>query len=288
MSEETKNASSDRCSFPIHIGIKMAPESEAELEEAWRNGETPLNWDGSAIFRVNADLGGDDENGRIVFVYDFRSGDLLGIELTKCNPDAWSETNPMHCSKLNEDMWSPWDLTLYYLKGISREEYLAAYQEWIDRGAHSSDLSASDGGTCRYIPVNADTGKPADKAFNLAYNYRLNDELQQEGMTADQHATLAPYDSFAALYTESFNKWCDGQKIPLFHIDPDRNLETIEQLLKANEGMSREEIFSEAYIKPARWSVDESKLAEVVQGVLDALATLRTSGKRGWPDGVSC
>lgn len=100
MSEETKNTISGESPFPIHIGIKMAPDNQEELELAWADGNTPLDWNGSAIFRVNADLGSDDTNGRIIFVYDFRSGDLLGIERTICNPDAWSETNPVHCTEI--------------------------------------------------------------------------------------------------------------------------------------------------------------------------------------------
>jgi hypothetical protein len=273
MSESSKS----NAPFPIHIGIKMATENDNELQAAWNNGDTPLEWNGSAIFRVDAGLGSEERNGRIVFVYDFRKGDLLGIEMTTpppSNPSAWSQNNPVHCTELYEDM-DPWEIKLYALQGMDCESYLAAWSKWIETGrTHASDLIQG----AAIPPSNDNVGAPADKAFNLVFSYKVY-ELDED----DEN--IEPFDSFAELYTQTLNKWRDGVTEGRELLKYERDGGKLEDVMSTYEGMSKEEIFCEEYSKPTRWEVDQSRLKEVVGAVLKALADLRSKGIKGWADG---
>lgn len=263
--------------FPIHIGIKMAPDSEKELQAAWDDGDTPLQWNGSAIFRVDAGLGSEEKNGRIVFVYDFLKGDLLGIEVTTppaSSAGAWSNDNPVHCTEFYEDM-DPWELKLYALQGMDRDSYLAAWSKWIESGqTHASDLIRG----AAIPPSNENVSAPADKAFNLVFSYQVY-ELDED----DEN--IEPFDSFAELYTQTLNKWRNGVAEGRELLRYERDGGKLEDVMATYEGMSKEEIFCEEYSKPTRWEVDQSRLKEVVGAVLKALADLRSKGIKGWPDG---
>jgi hypothetical protein len=268
--------------FPIHIGIKMATVNEEELQTAWDNGDTPLEWNGSAIFRVDVDLGSGETNGKIVFVYDFRNGDLLGIERTICNPDAWSDTNPVHCTEmLPWDELDPWEIYLYALQGIDREGYLTAWSKWIETGnTHVSDL---DGGAA-IPPSNKNVSAPADKAFNRVYSYRWMLDLDH---AEEDISKYAPYDSFAELYTQTLSKWLNGVTDGRELLRYERDGRKLEDVMATHEGMSKEEIFFHEYSKPSRWDVNSTQLEEVVRAVLKVLADLRAKGIKGWPDGLS-
>jgi hypothetical protein len=240
MSEEQTKSPSP---FPIHIGIKMATNNKEQLETAWANGETPLEWNGSAIIRVKADLGGHPENGRITFVYDFRHGDLLGIEETVACPDYWSSTNPVHCTQLSGDM-DHWSYQLSVLVDWDREKYV---EEW------SKCAASGNWSPMQYLDMQTCEGERFKQLFNSNW---IDDEEASE----DDPASLAKYDSFAALYKEAWDKLDDSI--------------TEEQL----------DAFEASYPKPKAWCVDEEALANVVRAVLGSLVSLRANGVKGWGD----
>lgn len=241
MSEETKNTPSGQSHFPIHIGIKMATENQEELKAAWAEGKTPMEWNGNGILRISADLGASDENGRITFVYDFRNGDLLGIHDTIANEGSWSASNPVHCTQLDGNM-DTWDFKISAPVDWDREQYLAAWQ----RCAASSNWTEME----FFNPADC-TGE----RFKQIYN---NNWLTDENVSEDDPESLAPYDSFAALYQEAFDK-----------LDDDISEQALEE-------------FELGYPKPKAWCVDEPTLANVVRAVLGALILLRAQGIRGW------
>jgi hypothetical protein len=286
MSEESASPSP----FPVHVGIKMATENENELQAAWNNGDTPLEWNGSAICKLDVDLGWDPENGRITFVYDFRNGDLLGIQRTIGFRDSWSETNPVHCTVLRKGVMQT-DYTIHSLPAEtwSREKYLEQWQKCASSGDWSELLN---------IELDEDGNSKAVRFLQIYDNAEFQWALDNDEADAEDEATWAEYDSIAALYAEARQKWSDalvgGRGVLDAAVDvgligpeeiPEHYLknETIDEVM-AGEGFSKEEVFNEIYKNPKAWCMDEKSIAAVVQGVLGALADLRSKGVKGWLD----
>ena len=95
------------------------------------------------------------------------------------------------------------------------------------------------------------------RRFRNIYN---NNWTKDEDVSEDDPKSLAPYDSFAALYQEAFDS-----------LDADISDEALEE-------------FDLAYSKPKAWCVDEQSLTRVVKAVLAALVLLRANGIKGWWD----
>jgi hypothetical protein len=171
----------------------------------------------------------------------------------------------------------------------SREKYLEQWQKCASSGDWSELLN---------IELDEDGNSKAVRFLQIYDNAEFQWALDNDEADAEDEATWAEYDSIAALYAEARQKWSDalvgGRGVLDAAVDvgligpeeiPEHYLknEPIDEVM-AGEGFSKEEVFNEIYKNPKAWCMDEKSIAAVVQGVLGALADLRSKGVKGWLD----
>ena len=173
----------------------------------------------------------------------------------------------------------------------SREKYLEQWQKCAAFGDWSELLNNK---------LNESGNANAIRFVEIYNNGGLQNALMNNEAAEDE-ATWADYDSFAALYADARDRWCaalaDGRSPADVAVETgaldsasasEEERNELEEFVKSQtaSGCTEKQIFADIYLKPKSWrhGLKEEDIAAVVRGVLGALADLRSKGAKGWLD----